>query len=446
MSPSYQPSFRVSSSVECINAEEIDVVAMNVKNEPDAANQDIDVEPHDNDVLCGRGGDINIHPGNMKFRKLVTTNKRVYLTSRFKREKRIIAERILKDIKRQSPSGRFLTRSVKDGPWLEITDVKARDKVSQALREGAPKLRQQFYEEDQANESPRMNNQDHPHLQPGGHHNVQEHPDPRDESYSYRSPHVMVASFTERFGCPTHLSDVRDDAQYYNHPRERVHHEHSHHNNNYENSWNKRQHGQSESDWEQRHYEEPPHRDHREPCSSHRYGSNQDSNMVNQPLDVNHYPPPQPRMFESLRNILSFGSDRNMSKIKLDAHSADDGMDYESTCATNEPKDAPTYDSWSDSFTAGCNVLNPFQACHSNLAETLKWSVYGEQPEREITSIGSIEIDGPVSSGDMRGSSLVNVFNDSHAAMSMNDSNTFTDFDNSVFHDSELLQMNFSSE
>lgn len=32
-------------------------------------------ETHDNDVLCGRGGSINSHPGNERFRRLVETKK-----------------------------------------------------------------------------------------------------------------------------------------------------------------------------------------------------------------------------------------------------------------------------------------------------------------------------------------------------------------------------------
>lgn len=103
--------------------------------------------PHDNDVLCGRGGYINIHPGNSRFRRLVEKRKRCYIDARFKREKRLITESIIKDIKRQMPPGRFLTRPQKDGPWIEISEDKARDKTSQALRENAPKIRKQIQSE-----------------------------------------------------------------------------------------------------------------------------------------------------------------------------------------------------------------------------------------------------------------------------------------------------------
>jgi len=98
-------------------------------------------EPHDNDVLCGRGGSINSHPGNERFRQLVEKRKRVYLTARFKREKRLIASSILSEIRVLKPPGRFLAKDTKTGNWYDIGDEKARDKTSQALRENAPSIR-----------------------------------------------------------------------------------------------------------------------------------------------------------------------------------------------------------------------------------------------------------------------------------------------------------------
>jgi hypothetical protein len=98
-------------------------------------------DPTENDVLCGRGGSINSHPGNERFRTLVEKRKRVYLTARFKREKRLIASSIVSEIRSLKPPGRFLSRDPKSGQWKDIGDEKARDKTSQALRENAPSLR-----------------------------------------------------------------------------------------------------------------------------------------------------------------------------------------------------------------------------------------------------------------------------------------------------------------
>lgn len=98
-------------------------------------------EPTDSDVICGRGGSINSHVGNERYRTLVEKRKRVYLTAHFKREKRLIASSIVSEIRQLDPPGRFLTRDAKSGHWKDIGDEKARDKTSQALRENAPSIR-----------------------------------------------------------------------------------------------------------------------------------------------------------------------------------------------------------------------------------------------------------------------------------------------------------------
>jgi len=111
-----------------------------------------------NDVLCGRGGDINVHVGNEQFRKIVESKRMEYLTARFKREKRLIASSVVKEIQNLVPPGRFLSkiqipgrrRSRNKGPdlgWLEIDEEKAIEKSSQALRENAPALREKIVDE-----------------------------------------------------------------------------------------------------------------------------------------------------------------------------------------------------------------------------------------------------------------------------------------------------------
>lgn len=86
-----------------------------------------------NDVLCGRGGATNNHPGNKRFRAIVAHHMPEYLAAR-KKEKSIIAQRIVDHIKRQG--GRFLKRSDGNNTWIEVSDKKATEKTSQALREG----------------------------------------------------------------------------------------------------------------------------------------------------------------------------------------------------------------------------------------------------------------------------------------------------------------------
>ena len=110
-----------------------------------------------NDVLCGRGGNINSHPGNERFRQMVDSKKRLYLTSRFKREKRLIACSIVDEI--NALNGRFLAKiyvsgskrgrkKAPDPGWYEVDIEKAREKTSQALRENATEIRKELNAEE----------------------------------------------------------------------------------------------------------------------------------------------------------------------------------------------------------------------------------------------------------------------------------------------------------
>lgn len=91
-----------------------------------------------NDVLCGRGGLTNNHPGNVFFRGLVRSRQEAYLFAS-KREKALVAHGIVDVIRSLKPPGRFLKKDKKD-MWTEIGNKKAREKTSQALREKAPEL------------------------------------------------------------------------------------------------------------------------------------------------------------------------------------------------------------------------------------------------------------------------------------------------------------------
>jgi hypothetical protein len=98
------------------------------------------------DVLSGRGGGTNAHPGNRRFRDLIHVHRRNYLKAR-KNDKPAISRAIVKSLR--DGGGRFLKR-VKDH-WVEIGDFAAREKTSQALRQRAPEMRQLLFEADHAN-------------------------------------------------------------------------------------------------------------------------------------------------------------------------------------------------------------------------------------------------------------------------------------------------------
>jgi len=95
--------------------------------------------PHDHDVLCGRGGSINSHPGNITFREWVYKRKTRYNLANSKRDKTIVVNEVLSLVRALKPPGRFLQKFNTD--WIEIDDAKAMAKISQALREGAPAMR-----------------------------------------------------------------------------------------------------------------------------------------------------------------------------------------------------------------------------------------------------------------------------------------------------------------
>lgn len=98
-------------------------------------------EPNINDVLCGRGGRINAHSGNVQFRDMVCERKKEYLDKNTKKlEKAHIAADVVHTIRNMEPGGRFLKED-SGGLWYDIGDAKAIKKVGQALREDAPEVR-----------------------------------------------------------------------------------------------------------------------------------------------------------------------------------------------------------------------------------------------------------------------------------------------------------------
>lgn len=95
------------------------------------------IEINLNDVLCGRGGETNQHPGNVYYRTLVKARQMAYLQARRSDKPRIAASvvKIIREV-----GGRFLKRH--GGCWVDVGDKKAREKTSQALRENAPEIRE----------------------------------------------------------------------------------------------------------------------------------------------------------------------------------------------------------------------------------------------------------------------------------------------------------------
>ncbi|EED91415.1 predicted protein [Thalassiosira pseudonana CCMP1335] len=102
--------------------------------------------PNHHDILCGRGGGTNAHPGNINFRRLVAEHKLRYLAAS-KSDKPGVAREVVQEWRSLDPPGRFLAKmddkdmggggggGEKQTLWYDVGDKKAREKASQCLRE-----------------------------------------------------------------------------------------------------------------------------------------------------------------------------------------------------------------------------------------------------------------------------------------------------------------------
>jgi len=80
-----------------------------------------------NDVLFGRGGKINQHSGNIKFREIVWRFQTEYCDSATtKIEKAFITAKIVDMIRCETPPGRFLKIHEKPACWVGIGNERAR--------------------------------------------------------------------------------------------------------------------------------------------------------------------------------------------------------------------------------------------------------------------------------------------------------------------------------
>jgi hypothetical protein len=85
------------------------------------------------DVLCGRGGLSNHHPGNKRFRRVVSEMKRTYRSTETKNNKTSLSRAIVDHV--CNYGGRFIKKDDKTGSYHVLTKADARKKTSQALRE-----------------------------------------------------------------------------------------------------------------------------------------------------------------------------------------------------------------------------------------------------------------------------------------------------------------------
>lgn len=92
--------------------------------------------PRATDILFGRGGHVNHHKANQYYLELVSDRKEQYQNCK-KVEKASIAWDVIRQLKDQTPSPRFLKKDYSTGLWHVVKDSEVRRKISQCLRERA---------------------------------------------------------------------------------------------------------------------------------------------------------------------------------------------------------------------------------------------------------------------------------------------------------------------
>jgi hypothetical protein len=85
------------------------------------------------DILCGRGGKSNNHPGNRRYRQLVSDMKSSYRRIGSKSAKTDLSRAIVDHVYKYG--GRFLKADTLAGRYIILTPDESRKKTSQALRE-----------------------------------------------------------------------------------------------------------------------------------------------------------------------------------------------------------------------------------------------------------------------------------------------------------------------
>mmetsp|Transcript_1534 Transcript_1534/g.2451 ORF Transcript_1534/g.2451 Transcript_1534/m.2451 type:complete len:600 (-) Transcript_1534:359-2158(-) len=123
------------------------------KSDPSFSTKNTTTQPGPNDVMYGRGGDINAHIGNKKYRYIVESLKSKYAHAP-NNEKSKIAMDIVSLWRKLDPPGRFLKQNAEEQSsveeeeadyvqnggtwtWYDVGDDEAKKKISQALRDAA---------------------------------------------------------------------------------------------------------------------------------------------------------------------------------------------------------------------------------------------------------------------------------------------------------------------
>merc|ERR1712183_201870 len=88
-----------------------------------------DETPRRLDILCGRGGKSNHHPGNKRFRQLIRNMKSMYKDTETKTMKTDLSRKIVEYV--CTHGGRFLKKDAKSNRYYLLSKEDARKKTSQ---------------------------------------------------------------------------------------------------------------------------------------------------------------------------------------------------------------------------------------------------------------------------------------------------------------------------
>jgi hypothetical protein len=92
-----------------------------------------EAEPKDSDVVSGRGGKSNKHPGNKAYWLVIMMQRAEYRACTSDEDKNKIAQEVVDFIHRQN--GRYVQMDEESGRWFILPDLVALDKAKQALRD-----------------------------------------------------------------------------------------------------------------------------------------------------------------------------------------------------------------------------------------------------------------------------------------------------------------------
>lgn len=133
--PSQLPTEDVPTEVSQINVPPVDSTRVMKEVGPTYMHESsIDIFPRDEDVLFGRGGRTNHHPGNKRLREIVNKYRDTYNQAK-KVDKPKVSKLIVSALRSANPPSRFLRMNEDTTLWEDVGDKRAAEKVSQTLRE-----------------------------------------------------------------------------------------------------------------------------------------------------------------------------------------------------------------------------------------------------------------------------------------------------------------------